>query len=120
MFLLASSYGPDLGAGSYLFSLALGIFSLICWWKIFDKAGYPGVGAIIPIYNLYVMAKIAGFSGWSLLIMFIPIVNIIYALVLIVKLCENFGKGMLFALGLIFLSPIFAGILAFDDSVYVG
>jgi len=32
----------------------------------------------------------------------------------------SFGHGVGYALGLIFLPPIFLLILAFDDSVYIG
>ncbi|AIO18800.1 hypothetical protein KQ51_00920 [Candidatus Izimaplasma bacterium HR1] len=109
-----------IGVGFYLFSLAFGIFMIVCMWKVYEKAGYPGVGAIIPIYNVYVEVKMGGFSGWALLLFFIPVVNVIFAFVLLFKIAENFGKGGGFALGLIFLSPIFWAILAFDDSVFQG
>ena len=31
--------------------LALGIFSMVCMWRVFAKAGIPGWKAIIPFYN---------------------------------------------------------------------
>ena len=37
-----------------------------------------------------------------------------------VKMSYSFGHGVGYALGLIFLTPIFLLILAFDESVYIG
>ena len=42
-----------------LLSLAINIFSIVCMWFIFEKAGEPGWQSIIPVYNMYVLAKIA-------------------------------------------------------------
>lgn len=111
---------PNYGTGSWLFSLALGIFMVVIMWKVFTKAGYPGIGAVIPIYNVYVEVKIAGYSGIAMLWFLVPIANVIFAFILIFKIAEKFGKGGGFALGMIFLAPIFWGILAFDDSTYQG
>lgn len=40
------------------------IITIIATWKIFKKAGEPGWKCLIPIYNVYVMFKIVGMSGW--------------------------------------------------------
>ena len=58
--------------------LALALLTIVIvviagMWKTFEKAGQPGWAAIIPIYNLYIMLKIAGKSGWWLLALLIPI-----------------------------------------------
>lgn len=108
------------GSGSILFGLAFAIFGIVCMWKVFEKAGYPGIGAIIPIYNLYVEVKMAGYDGWMILLFLIPIVNVILGFMIVFKIAEKFGKSGLFALGMIFLAPIFWAILAFDDSTYQG
>ena len=44
---------------SSLVSLAVAIFSVVCMWFIFEKAHEPGWKALIPVYNAYVLAKIA-------------------------------------------------------------
>lgn len=104
----------------YLIAFALAVFSIVCLWRIFSKAGEPGWGAIVPFYNMYLLFKITFGNGWLFLLTLIPVVNFIMLIIAYVKLAQNFGKGGGFAVGLIFLSPIFLGILAFDDSTYTG
>ena len=97
---------------------------LILWiaglWKIFEKAGHPGWAAIIPIYNMYIITKIAGKEWWWLLLLLIPIVNIVIAIILYIAVAEKFGKGVGFAICLVFLPFIFAMILVFGDAEFEG
>lgn len=102
----------------------IGILSIIAMWKIFTKAGKPGWASIIPIYNIVVMFQIVGLNPWLILLFFIPIVNIIAVIVLMIMMCirlaKAFGKSSGFAVGLIFLNTIFILILGLGDSKYVG
>lgn len=47
-----------------VFAFALWIITIIATWRILVKAGEPGWKSIIPVYNLYMMYKIVGMSGW--------------------------------------------------------
>lgn len=115
----------DGGAGGALFG---GVF-MIVWlvlivviiagmWKTFDKAGKPGWGCIIPIYNVILMLEIAERPLWWLLLFLIPFVSIIPAIIVPIDIAKNFGKGTGFGLGLAFLGPIFYPILGFGDATY--
>ena len=42
----------SIGTVGGIIYLAIIIFYIIVLWKIFEKAGQPGWGAIIPIYNI--------------------------------------------------------------------
>jgi hypothetical protein len=88
------------------------------YWKMFEKAALPGWGAIVPIYNSYLICKTAGRSGWWVLLLFIPIVGIIAAIILMSDISKRFDKSLGFTLGLIFLSPIFVPILGFGSAEY--
>ena len=109
-----------LGMGLILLSLVLVILTIVAKWKINNKAGQPGWACVIPVYNVYVELLIAGMSPlWllSLLCFFVyPVTWIIQQ----VKTAQRFGQGTGFALGLIFLNPIFLLILAFGSAQYVG
>lgn len=103
-----------------LFGLILGIVALAGMWKAFEKAGQPGWAAIIPIYNLYVLTKVAGRPGWWVLLLLIPIVGLIVIILLSIDVAGKFGRGAGFGLGLAFLSFIFWPILGFGDATYQG
>ena len=104
----------------YLFSLAIGLLLIATMWIIFQKADKPGWAALIPFYNTWVLCEVAGKPGWWMFLFWIPFVNIIIAFIVLNGLSENFGHGIGFTLGLIFLSFIFFPILAFSDDQYVG
>jgi hypothetical protein len=91
----------------------------IALWKVFTKAGYAGILAIIPIVNVIFLIKIAGMSGWLVLLYLIPIVNMIFAIVVAVKLGKNFGKGGVFSFFLLWLfSFIGYFIIGFGSAQY--
>ena len=98
----------------------IAVIILISYWKIFEKAGRQGWEGIIPFYNSWVMAEIVGKPGWLGLLTFIPYLGMIVAIYLIYLLAKSFGKGALFALGMLFLPFIFFPILAFGDAKYLG
>ena len=89
-------------------------------WKTFDKARQPGWACLIPFYNLYVMLKIADRPTWWIILLFIPLVNLIAAILISVSIANRFGKGTGFGLGLAFLGFIFYPILGFGDAKYLG
>lgn len=123
------------------------LLQVVANWKLFTKAGEAGWKSIIPVYSDYVSYKIAWQTSYfwitfilgivascvsglanpdgdnmmilaivSLLRIIIGIISILYS----VKLAKAFGKGIGFAIGLIFLSPIFMLILGLGDSTYCG
>lgn len=98
-------------------SLIFGILTVIGWWKLFSKAGQPGWLAIIPIVNILVYAQIAG-GWWLALLLLIPVVNIFVLAYIHYSVAQQFGGGCLLALGLIFLTPVFAIWLGFGDAQY--
>ena len=87
---------------------------------IFTKAGRPGWGAIIPFYNIYLICKVSGRPGWWLILFFIPLVNIVVALIVMIDLAKAFGKGTGFGVGMFFLNFIFYPILGFGSATYSG
>ncbi|HYU07972.1 MAG TPA: DUF5684 domain-containing protein [Gemmatimonadales bacterium] len=113
-----STQGP--GPVFWIVMCALIVLEIAAMWKVFEKAGQPGWAAIVPIYNLIVLIQIAGKPVWWILLYFIPIVSLIIAIIVLHNISVNFGKGVGFTLGLLFLSPIFFPILAWGDAEYRG
>ena len=99
--------------------LALIVFYVVCWWKIYTKAGQPGWACIVPIYGIILYFKIIGKPWWWIFMLLIPIYGqIVIPIIMIHKLSKAFGHDVGFTLGLIFLSFIFIPILAFENSNY--
>jgi hypothetical protein len=94
------------------------LVALAGMWKVFVKAGQPGWGAIVPIYNAYLLCKIAGKPGWWVLLLLIPIVNLVIAILVAIGVATNFGKGGGFAVGLVLLGFVFYPILGFGSAQY--
>lgn len=110
-----------------LLVLALSIFSIVCMWKVFAKAGIPGWAALIPFYNLYCLCKLTWGIGWLFLLVFTPIlfdcfIWIVYIglMVTYFQLAKKFGKGTGFAIGNALLPIVFMAILAFGHAEYEG
>ena len=86
-----------------LFCLAVVVIIVIGGWKVFEKAGQSGWAILIPIYNVYILLKIAGRPGWWLLLYFIPAVNIVIAIIVAIDIAKAFGQSALFGFFLLFL-----------------
>ena len=113
----ASTDGPV----PLIISLVVALIGIIALWRVFTKAGRPGWAAIIPIYNIYTLVKIGGFSGWFVLLYLIPIVNVVISIVVALGVAKNFGKSGVFGfIGLWLFSIIGYLILAFGSAQYVG
>ena len=110
----------DMPQEMWWLAAALSILGIIAYWKVFVKAGQPGWKSLIPIYNIYILYKIAWGSGWKFLWMLVPLVNIVVTVIMSLKLARAFGKGTGFGVGLVLLQPIFMMILAFGDAQYTG
>ncbi|MBN1427632.1 MAG: signal peptidase I [Anaerolineae bacterium] len=103
-----------------IFILALVVLLLAAFWKLFTKADQPGWASLIPIYNVVILLKMIGRPAWYVIFVVIPGLNIYLAVLLVFGLARSFGKGPLFAIGLIFLAPILLPVLAFGKSEYIG
>ncbi len=109
-----------LGVGMLIVYLVIIAFMIICFWKVFEKAGKPGWAAIVPIYNIIVLLEVVGKPVWWIILMLIPCVNIVVAIIVYLELAKVFGKSAGFGVGLILLGIVFLPILAFGDAEYTG
>lgn len=122
-------------------AVVLIIIYVLAYWMIFRKAGEAGWKALIPIYSTYTAYKLFWNTKMFILFMVFAVLTavfeyvggfgdlIFYAaslgttvlnIIMCVKLSCSFGHGAGFAVGLVFLNPIFLLILAFDSSGYIG
>lgn len=92
------------------------MFMLVSSWRIFEKAKLPGWGVLIPIYNVYLVFKLAGKPKWTWWLLFPPVLTVL-AIVAQFKIAKKFGKGDGFAIGLWLLPIVFYPMLAFGKNV---
>lgn len=103
---------------SWLFYLAVYVWMAVCLQIIANKSSTPnGWLAWIPIANLYLMCKVAGKAGWWIILFFIPLVNIVIAIIVWMGIAEARNKpswlGILMIIPLVNL--VIPGVLAFSD-----
>ena len=83
----------QMSTSSMVYSCILAVWTILCMWKIFEKAGLPGWGAIVPFYNIWLRFKLAGRSPrWILSLLFIPL----FAIIMIITyfdVAKRFGKS---------------------------
>lgn len=101
-----------------LLSSLIGIFMIVCMWKIFTKAGKEGWKSLIPIYNIIVLLEIAELPTWYIVLYIIPFVNIYALFKTYIELAHKFGKSTGFGVLMVFFSIVCFPILAFDSSIY--
>ncbi|HUE12783.1 MAG TPA: DUF5684 domain-containing protein [Planctomycetaceae bacterium] len=106
------------GVAVPLIWLGVLVLSIAGIWATFAKAGEPGWGALIPIYNVIILLRVAGRPLWWILLLMIPGVNLLIAIVVSIDIAQNFGKHAGFGLGLAFLSFIFYPLLGFGAARY--
>ena len=104
-----------------IFAGIVTIIVLICWWRIFHKAGKAGILAIIPFVNLWTYFKIStrNYLLWFILAI-IPATTVIASIAGCFGLAKAFGKGPLFGLFLFFFPYLALPVLAFGRARYVG
>ena len=95
---------------------AVMILMIAAMWKVYERAGEPGWAVLVPIYNIYVLCKVAGMSPWWILAFIIPIVNIVVSFAISFGVAKRFGKGAGYGIGLTLLPFIFWPLLAWGDA----
>ncbi len=112
----AAAGGSAAGA---IIGLIFAVIAIVALWKLFVKAGEPGWAGIIPLYNTYTLTKIAGLNPWLFLLMLVPGVNFFFAIYLMIKIGEAFGKTIGWSIVfLVILSLVGWLILGFGSATY--
>jgi len=76
-----------------IFFILFQIFYFISTWKLYIIAGEKSWKAIIPFYNLIILMKIINRPKWWIILLFIPVINIIMYLIIVIEFLRSFGKN---------------------------
>lgn len=108
-----------LGATNSLIGFAMYVLVVVALWRVFAKAGRAGWLAVIPIVNLVVMVRIAGFSGWLTLLYLVPVVNVVFHIIVHIRVGRAFGHGWVFSLFLLVVFFVIGYlVIGFSDERY--
>jgi hypothetical protein len=92
---------------------------LLGWLRVFPKAGRPAWAAFVPFYNAYVLVvDVARLSKLWFVLIFVPVVQIIAAILVNVEVAKRFGRSEAFGLGLSLLGFVFYPILGYSSDQY--
>lgn len=98
------------------------IVSVVAQWRLYDKAGQPGIASIIPIWNMIVFLKVVGRPASHLWLFLIPGYNIYLLLRVWIETAQSFGKtSMLDYVLVVLLNGLYILNLGMSyDTKYVG
>ena len=87
-----------MGLGLILFFLVIGlafyVFYCFCAKRICEKCGVnPGILIWIPIANLIPLLQVAKMPVWMILLFLVPLINLVVAIMMWVKICQARGKS---------------------------
>ncbi|WP_197060589.1 DUF5684 domain-containing protein [Arthrobacter sp. L77] len=87
---------------------------------MFKKAGQPAWAAFVPLYNIIVLLRISGLSPWLVILAFIPVAQIVLAVLLAINVAKVFGKGVGTAVLIFFFAVIMYFVLSYGSARYLG
>ena len=93
-----SAAGALLGFGMLMFILvfvlAFYVFACFCYKRICEKCGVtPGAIIWIPFAHFIPLLQVAKMPVWTIILLFVPLVNLVFVIVLFAKLCAARGKS---------------------------
>ena len=87
-------------------------------WLVYEKADISGWLSLVPVVNVWYLHEIAGVWKPLIVVWLIPFLNLIIMFVVFYGVARNFGRGVVFALGLMFAPVIFFPMLGFGNFEY--
>ncbi len=84
-------------------------------WGMFRRMGVKTWHAIIPVYKYYVLCKFTYGNGWLFLLLFVPIVNIVFYFKGSIDFVKLFGKSTKFGVLNAIFTPATLAWLAYAE-----
>lgn len=107
--------------GSFLVFAVIGlVIGGLSMMGMFKKAGRKSWEAFIPVYSTVVLFRIAGMSGWMVLLLLVPVANLVALIFLAINLAKVFGQSAGVAVLTFLFSTIMYFYLSFSSARYFG
>lgn len=88
--------GSQLAQNAIVFAILAVVYFFLCYCykRIVEKCGRePGFLIWVPIFNVIRLLQAAGLSGWLIILLFVPVVNIVVGIYAWAKICQARGKS---------------------------
>lgn len=86
----------SLGNGVIVIALVFGFIGVVAQWKLYEKAGQPGIASVVPIWNFIVFLRVVGRPASHIFLFLIPVYGQLYMIPKVyIELCNSFGKHTL-------------------------
>ncbi|MFB7894104.1 DUF5684 domain-containing protein [Microbacterium sp. NPDC056044] len=106
-----------------LLSAGLYVWTALALSAVFRKSGVEAWKAWVPVLNTVVVLQLAGLSPWLVILMFVPVVGLVFLAVWAIALYRvnvafGFGPGMTVLAFLAF--PVWASVVGWGSARWVG
>lgn len=112
-----------LGMLTFLFIVVVYVWTALALSAVFRKSGQQSWKAWVPFLNQAVLLRLGGFSGWLILIVFVPIVGLVIVWALLIVACYRislaFGHGVGMTVLAALVLPVWASILGFGPDRWI-
>ncbi|GAA2998059.1 DUF5684 domain-containing protein [Microbacterium aurantiacum] len=120
----ADSTAVVFGMITLVVGVAVYVWTALALAAVFRKTGRPGWQAWVPILNQVVLLRLAGMSGWLLLLWLLFPVGPIFVWVAIIVACYRIGIDFGLPAGITvlaaFLFPVWASVVGFGSARWLG
>ncbi len=105
-----------------VFMIAFAVFSIICFWKLFKKAGVPGWHSIIPFLNMYDLVRISWRKKKAKTTLTLTIIAIALCIIglIVIVIFLGAGFGLAVGRGLSRRSDLFSGLATGGIGILIG
>lgn len=88
-----SSVYATMGNGIFVLAIVIGFIAIVAQWRLYEKAGQPGIACMVPIWNVIVFLRIVGRPASHIFLFLIPIYGQLYMIPKVyIELCNSFGQ----------------------------
>jgi hypothetical protein len=106
------------GGAELIVILVFLILPIAGMWKVLEKANEPGWGALIPIYNIYLLTRVGDIAWWWTLLSLIPYLGVLAFMEIAISVTRSFNRGWVYGIGLTILPFIGWPLLGFGSAEY--
>jgi len=73
--------------------IIVGFIAIVAQWRLYEKAGQPGIASLVPIWNFIIFLRIVGRPAKHIFLFLIPIYGQLYMIPKVyIELCNSFGR----------------------------